>query len=294
MDEVRAVNQRRVDQPQDYIVTVVTLLLYVGVLFAPFCFSWSGLILCFFLYCFSAMGVTLGYHRLLTHRSFKTYPVVRNVIAFAGASAFMGGPLTWVGIHRLHHAESDQDLDPHTPAHGFLWSHLTYIFRRDPADLEHWRFTKDLSKEPFMVFLERYQLLIFIANLSLLYLIGEAYSPAPFGAGLGWSWVIWGGLLRVVLVYNAAGAVNSFGHVFGYRNFETKDSSRNLWWVAILTFGEGWHNNHHASQRLAAHGRRWFELDPTYWCIRALEMCGLAWNVSRPNPAVEGQADSRT
>ena len=177
-------SQCRSAQPHNTIVIVVTIFLYLGALASPFHFSWSGFSICIALYCISAMGVTLGYHRLLTHRSFKTYSIVRNLIALAGASAFMGGPLTWVGLHRLHHAQSDQELDPHTPRHGFLWSHLTYIFRKDPSELEFWRYTKDLSKEKFMVLLERFQLLVFASSLLLLYLAGEMISSAPFGKGL--------------------------------------------------------------------------------------------------------------
>ena len=287
--------QSRLNQPMNWPVVASFLLMYAGAAFAPFYFSWSGLVIALILYCLTGLGITLGYHRLLTHRSFQTRDWVRNVISFFGCMAFIGGPLTWVGIHRIHHAHSDEDDDPHSPNHGWLWSHVLYAFRVDPESQNALNFVKDLKQSPFLCWLEKWSFVPQLSGFILLYVAGELVSLAPWGSGLGLSWLFWGGFLRTVALLNAAGFVNSVTHTQGYRNFPTKDDSRNLWWVALLTFGEGWHNNHHAQQRSAAHGMLWWELDPTFWVIRAMSRLGLAWNVVEPSlPGAAPQPEQST
>ncbi len=278
----KACPSRRTEQPINWPVLVSFTLMYIGAALAPFHFSWSSLGIAVVLYCVTGMAITLGYHRLLTHRSFQTFDWLRNVIAYFGCMAFIGGPLTWAEIHRLHHQHSDEEEYPHRPHDGFLWSHVLYAFRLDPDSHRALNYVKDLRLSGVLTWLEKWSFVPQLSSFVALYILGELVSPAPWGSGLGLSWLLWGGFVRTVVMLNAAGLVNSVTHIVGYRNFETKDNSRNLWWVALITFGEGWHNNHHAQQRSAAHGMLWWELDPTFWAIRLLSAFGSAWNIVEP------------
>lgn len=249
--------------------------------FFPMFFSWSGLIIAFALWCIcGGWGICIGYHRLLTHRSFATPKWFEYFLTLLGTMNWQGGPIRWVGVHRIHHKESDGDLDPHSPQHGFTWAHMFWTVMKDPEGVDPYAVTKDLQRDSTMVWIDRY----FYIPLFLL---------APVLFGLGWwllgtwqggmSWVVWGVAVRTVFGYHATWFVNSAAHTWGYRNFKTKDGSRNNWWVALLSFGEGWHNNHHAQQRSAAHGMRWWEIDLSYMTIRVFELVGLAKRVVRPN-----------
>ncbi|MGA0174409.1 MAG: acyl-CoA desaturase, partial [Phycisphaerales bacterium] len=202
-----------------------------------------------------------------------------HVFATLGALCWQGGPLHWVGTHRLHHAESDSELDPHSPQHGFTWSHILWCFHQRPDGRDPFEVTKDLARDPYLVWLDRWFLLPQVGLAAVLYGIGYWATGTGMGA-LGY--VIWGVCVRTIFCYHATWFVNSAAHTWGYRNFRTTDGSRNTWWVALLSFGEGWHNNHHAQQRSAAHGMRWWEVDPTWWTIRALERMGLVHSVVRP------------
>ena len=258
------------------------LLLHLGALaaFIPSTFSWGAAATLPLLWWITGgLGICLGYHRLLTHRSFKTSKFLEHVFATLGALCWQGGPLHWVGTHRLHHAESDGDLDPHSPQHGFTWSHILWCFHRRPDGRDPFAVTKDLARDPYLVWLDRWFLLPQVALAAVLYGIGFWATGTGMGA-LGY--VIWGVCVRTIFCFHATWFVNSAAHTWGYRNFRTTDGSRNTWWVAMLSFGEGWHNNHHAQQRSAAHGMRWWELDPTWWTIRVLERLGLVHSVVRP------------
>lgn len=261
---------------------IVITAVHVGALFAPFTFSWTGLIILLVLYPITGgLGVTAGFHRLLTHRSFKTYPAIRYFLTFCGCLAMEGAPISWVASHRLHHKESDQTPDPHSPIVNFLWSHMLWLFWKTPgvATAEEERnWTRDLQKDPGIRFLSKFFFPINLLVAGGLYGIGHAIAGPSFGLSL----FIWGFCLRVVLVWHATWLVNSATHMWGYQNYESGDNSRNTWWVALITFGEGWHNNHHADQTSAAHGHRWFEFDMTYVFIRMLERMGLAWDVVEP------------
>ncbi len=250
--------------------------LHAGVLLAPFTFTWSGLVVFGILYVVTGLGVTLGYHRLLTHRSFTTPKWVEYALTLCGVLANEGGPLSWVAGHRKHHRYSDRDGDPHSPNKGFWWAQVGWWTHRDPVlddPVLGIQNVKDLTRDPVHRFLERWQILPPLALAASLYALGEWWG------GVGLSWVVWGIFVRTVSVFHATWLVNSAAHIWGYRNFETKDRSTNLWWVALLTFGEGWHNNHHAHQRSARHGLRWWEVDPTYLCVRLLGVVGLATNI---------------
>jgi len=243
------------------------------------------------------IGICLGYHRLLTHASFKTHRPLKVLITLFGVLALQGGPASWVSAHRLHHKEVEQELDPHTPLVNFLWSHFVWLFFDHPelkTDDQLKRYAADIMDDRVMVFFEKtYAILYAFSALLILglgYGIGALYGYAPAGLepgmAAGWtvglSMLFWGVFLRTVLVWHATWFVNSATHVWGYRNFDTDDDSRNSWWVALITFGEGWHNNHHADARSAAHGMKWFEIDFTYITIRAMALIGLAWDIARP------------
>jgi stearoyl-CoA desaturase (delta-9 desaturase) len=254
--------------------------LHVGCLFAPFQFSWGALLVAFLLYWFVlSFGVSMCYHRLLTHRSFETPRFFRYFLTMVASLAWQGGPIYWVGTHRVHHRESDTDLDPHSPHHGFSWAHMMWCLVNDPHHRNPADATKDLVKEPFMVWTERLFFLPQILLAILLFAIG------------GWPWVIWGICVRTVFTYHATWFVNSASHMWGYRNFETREQSRNNWWVALLSWGEGWHNNHHAHQRSASFRVRWFEFDPTFAAIKVLSWFGLTRKIYVPeDPLNTGSA----
>ena len=255
------------------------VVVHLGCIAAPWTFTWSGLGLVIALHWLcGGIGICLGYHRLLTHSSFLTPKWTKRLIATIGCLAGEGPPLSWVANHRLHHARSDQEGDPHSPNDGSIWSHVFWLaFRVGGKDS-----TAYFKKWAPDLYQDRY-----IRSLDYLFLpINLAFSAAIFGAGYAYdgmevavSWLIWAVAIRMVLVLHTTWLVNSASHMWGYRNYETRDDSRNNWWVALLTYGEGWHNNHHAHPRMANHGHKWWEIDMTYTVIRLMKACGLAWNV---------------
>jgi stearoyl-CoA desaturase (delta-9 desaturase) len=257
---------------------VIFFALFHGVaLLAPWFFSWSALGAALLLHwLFGGIGICLGYHRLLSHRSFRVPRGVEYLIALLGALAIQGGPIFWVGGHRQHHAYTeDLDKDPYSATRGFWWSHMAWLFFTRPeffnADLYR-QSAPDLARQPFYRWLDRYFLLLQVPLAVALYAWG------------GWSFVLYGIAVRSVFLWHSTWFVNSATHRWGYRNFASDDGSRNLWWVSVLTYGEGWHNNHHAYPNVAQSGLRWWEVDTTWWAIRALQMCGLAKKVVMPPP----------
>jgi sn-2 palmitoyl-lipid 9-desaturase len=269
----------------DWPIVIWIGLVHVGILAAPFYFTWKALALCVFLSWFTgSIGVCLGYHRQLTHGSFSTYRPVRWLLAFFGGLSGEGSALTWVANHRKHHVFSDQEGDPHSPREGGLWSHMLWFMpdygSRHYGELTR-RYAPDLLKDPVIRALHPLFLPSHLLMGAVLYAIGyfgwDAYTGASF--------VAWGMFVRLVYVLHVTWFVNSASHMWGYRNYVTTDDSRNLWWVGLLAFGEGWHNNHHAFQRMAKHGHRWWEIDMTYWVICAMEKLGLAWDVVHDVPA---------
>jgi len=258
-------------------------LLWIGALhvlallaFVPGYFTWSALAVCLALHWLTGgVGITLTYHRLLTHRSFATRPKwLEYVLTIIGCCASEGGPIGWVADHRRHHKYSDQEDDVHSPNRGFGWAHMFWWMTPDissihtPEYLERW--APDLNRDPVHRFLERWHFVFVLLSFAGLYALG------------GMPWLVWGGFLRSVLVLHTTWLVNSATHVWGYRSHETRDDSTNLWWVALLTYGEGWHNNHHAFQTSARHGLRWWELDMTYLAIRTLSFIGITYDLKLP------------
>jgi stearoyl-CoA desaturase (delta-9 desaturase) len=253
--------------------------LHVGALAAPFYFTWKAVALALFLgWLTGGVGICLGFHRLFSHASFGTSKPLRWAIAFLGGLAGEGSCLHWVANHRKHHVYSDLEGDPHSPLDGSWWSHMLWFLPKisqEDNDALHRRWAPDLMKDPFIRFLDKTFILWHLLFGAVLYAIGAYF----WDSYTGWSFVVWGMFVRLVYVLHATWFVNSATHMWGYRNYETTDQSRNLWWVALLTYGEGWHNNHHAHPRGANHGHRWFEVDVTYVTIRLLEKVGLFRNV---------------
>lgn len=255
--------------------------LHTGALAAPFCFTWSGLLIAIFLsWITGCLGVCLGFHRLLTHNSFETYRPVRWMLALFGTLAGEGPPIMWVSAHRKHHRFSDQEHDPHSPRDGTWWSHINWMLPH--YGTQHWaslyhQYSRDLVTDRFLRLLDQtflwWHLLLGIG----VFLAGWQMWDLRTGV----SFVVWGMFVRMVYVLHITWAINSASHMWGYRTYDTRDNSRNLWWLGLLGWGEGWHNNHHAFQRVANHGHRWWEFDITYLVVSLMERTGLAWNVVR-------------
>lgn len=257
--------------------SVITFALFhCGAVAALFFFSWPAFFTAVLLYWVSlSFGIGMGYHRLLTHRSYKVPKPVEYFLAVCGTLALEGGPIPWVATHRIHHKYSDQDGDPHTPRDGKWWSHLIWMLVGDAsnANIEQCsRYVPDLMRDPFHRALSKYHW-VPLAVVSLLLCLG------------GLRFVLWGLCMRVTLGYHATWMINSLTHIQGARRFETRDDSRNNWLVALFTFGEGWHNNHHAYPTSARHGLAWYEIDITWMTIRLLQAVGLAKAV-KTAPAV--------
>ena len=249
---------------------------------AFFTFSWQNLLAAFVLWVIAgSWGIGLGYHRLLTHRGFKAPLWLERSLATFGTLAMQSGPISWVATHRLHHAFTDTDKDPHSPRNGVFWSHMGWIFKGtaqvQPESVRR-RYTPDLMRDPYMLFLDKYY-----------YLLSFPVGIALFAIG-GLPMVIWGIFLRIVIGWHFTWLVNSATHLWGSRRFKTNDDSRNNGLVAAVTFGEGWHNNHHAYPRSARHGLTWREFDVNWVQIALLERLGLVTDVYAYDIALESDA----
>ena len=256
--------------PRNWTVTLFMVAIHSVALlaFLPSNLTWSAVGVAVLLHWFTGcLGITLGWHRLIAHRSFQVPQWLEYFFVFCGSLACQHGPIDWVGLHRHHHAYSDQSNDHHDSNKGFWWSHMGWMLRETPAEAEIPRFTRDINSDPVYRFFNKFFLLLQVALGIGLYLFG------------GWAFVTWGIFVRLVAVYHCTWLVNSATHKFGYRNYKTDDHSTNCWWVALLTYGEGWHNNHHAFQYSARHGLKWWEIDLTWLTIRLLQTLGLAHKV---------------
>jgi sn-1 stearoyl-lipid 9-desaturase len=271
--------------PRNWPTTVFIALFHVGAIAALFMFSWEALAVTVFLWWVSgSLGIGMGFHRLLTHRGFKTPKLVEYFLSVCGTLTVEGGHIDWVVTHRIHHAHTDAPGDPHTPRDGRYWAHMGWIFKGTAQQHGHevmMRYAPDLMKDRFHVWLNNfYWVPIVLLGAALLW----------FG---GWSVFMWGMFLRVTFGLHATWFVNSATHLWGTRRFVTTDDSTNSWWVALLTFGEGWHNNHHAHPRAARHGLKWYEIDMNWWGIRALQALGLAKDIKLISPATIASAEAR-
>ncbi len=242
------------------------------------------------MYVLVGFGVTVGFHRLLTHRSFEARPGVRATLAALGSMSVQGAVIHWVADHRKHHTFTDEAGDPHSPhthgGHGWravlggIWhAHMGWLFDRDERASAR-RFARDLREEPGIVLVDRLFPVWALLGLLLPFLAGFALSGGRLVGGL--TGLVWGGLVRIFLLHHATWSVNSICHMYGKRPFEIDDESRNNWAVALVSLGEGWHHNHHAFPTSARHGLRRPQLDPSYGVIRLMEVAGLARNLRRP------------
>jgi stearoyl-CoA desaturase (delta-9 desaturase) len=252
---------------------------------------WHDVVVFLVFYAATGLGVTVGFHRLFTHRSFKTRPAVRAILAVCGSAAIEGPVISWVADHRKHHAFSDQPGDPHSPHvdHGVGWrgalrglahAHVGWLFIHTQRGNRR-RYAPDLLADPVVAFVDRMFLVWAIGGLVLPFglgwLVGGTITTALTG-------MLWGGAVRLLVLHHATFSINSLCHFFGRRRFATDDESRNLAWLSLLTFGEAWHNNHHAFPTSAAHGLGRREIDISAGVIRLLEAVGLAWDVVRVSP----------
>jgi fatty-acid desaturase len=259
------------DHQRNWVTTSVMAAFHVLAVAALFMFTWKAFLSAIVLWGFAVnMGIGMGYHRLLTHRGYRTPKWVEYFLAICGTLSLEGGPIFWVATHRVHHQLTDRPGDPHTPHDGGWWAHAGWILSGDALHHETAlmaRYAPDLAKDRFLVLLSKYHYLpLIVVGLGLL-------------AWGGWSCVMWGIFLRVTLGLHATWLVNSATHMWGTKRFATRDESRNNWWVALITGGEGWHNNHHAHPVSARHGLAWYEFDLNYYGIWLLSKLGLAKNI---------------
>ena len=268
--EVASINS---NQKLNKTTTAVMIAVHLGALAALFQFNWISLAVALLLYWLTVdLGISLGYHRLHTHRSYRVPLWIEYFFALCGSLTLEGGPIFWVATHRLHHQLSDKPGDPHTPREGAWWAHVGWIL---VGEAKHnntrlmAKYAPDLAKHRFYVWLNNYHWLPCAVLAALLFVVG------------GWPMMLWGCFVRIVVGLHATWLVNSATHLWGSRRFPTRDDSRNNWWVALLTFGEGWHNNHHAHPTSARHGLAWYEFDPSWIQIRFLEVLGIAKAVHR-------------
>ncbi len=284
----------------DRIANVVVMLVPLGLVGLAAWQAWGGalhwqdLVVLALTYLLTGLGITVGFHRLFTHRSFKTSAPLRALFAVLGSAAVEGPVIEWVANHRKHHQFSDQPGDPHSPHvdHGNGWrgalaglyhAHVGWIFSGDAlADRE--RYAKDLLADPVVRFVDDTFLLWVLAGLAFPFALGLALTGTLVG---GLTALLWGGAVRMFCLHHATFSINSLCHYFGRRRFPTDDESRNLSWLALPTLGEAWHNNHHAFPTSARHGLRWWQLDPSAWLISALGRVGLVWDVVRISPERE-------
>ena len=244
------------------------VLFHLGAIGALFVFSWRNFLTAVFLYWVATgLGISLGYHRLHTHRSYRAPRLLEYFFAICGSLTLEGGPITWVATHRIHHQKSDHEGDPHSPRDGMWWSHVGWILFGESLDRLTGivcKYAPDLGKDRFYVWLNKYFWFPLVVLAAALLAIG------------GWQLFLWGICVRVVFGLHATWLVNSATHMWGGRRFSTRDDSRNNWWVALLTFGEGWHNNHHAHPTSARHGLAWYEFDPSWITLTILRKLGIA------------------
>ncbi|MDJ1172882.1 acyl-CoA desaturase [Roseofilum capinflatum] len=258
----------------NWIIIAVMIAMHIGVVlafFPPF-FSWSAVGVFLVLHIITGSGVEIGWHRLASHRSFTCPKWVEYFFVFCGTFSGLSSPIDWAGTHRIHHAHSDKEGDYHNINKGFWWSHFIWILYHKPdIDEKVAKVTKDIKDDPFYQFCDRYLLVLHFGLAAILFALG------------GLPWVMWGSVVRVVLLWHGAWGVNSFAHAFGYRTYDTDDKSTNLWWLVPLTYGQGWHNNHHAFPYSARCGLKWWEIDPSWGVISLLHRVGLVTKVRLPN-----------
>lgn len=278
----------------EYVIPVIIFHLMIPLAFFSYFFSWWGLL---FLpignYIFTSLGIGAGYHRLLTHQGFECPKWFEYTLATLGVCSFQDSPARWVLVHRVHHQHSDHQPDPHTPRVSAFWAHMGWLFidnRELSTAAAYDRYAKDVIRDRYYFWLQRglnwvwvyaaHAVLIGVSGLAVGWLVtGTSAGALQFGAKV----FMWGVIMRTVYTWHVTWAINSAAHMWGYRNYETREDSQNNWLFAILTNGEGWHNNHHADPRSAQHGHKWWEIDITHLSLRMFEKLGLVKNIVGPN-----------
>ena len=293
--EVRAVKMPLVDRVASAVVTgappiLVLLGMWLG--WSHGLLVWQDLLVLAIFYMVIGSGITVGFHRLLTHRSFKTHRFTRAFFAALGSAAAEGPVIDWVATHRKHHQYSDESGDPHSPhldhrdgwrgqVWGLVHAHIGWVFS-DMEVADETRYAKDLLADPWIRFVDRTFVLWVAAGLAAAFGLGVALTGTVTG---GLTALLWGGAARIFFMHHATFSINSVCHYFGRADYDTGDESKNVFWLAIPTWGEAWHNNHHAFPTSYRHGLQRWQLDPSAAIIRTLEMMGLAWDVVRVDPA---------
>ena len=291
-DDVQPTENETLDR---FLTGTITVLPFLGLILVGWqlwdeALSWSDIAVFLIVYSLTGLGITIGFHRLLTHRSFKTKPWLRFTFAALGSAAIEGPVISWVADHRKHHAFSDQPGDPHSPhvdhghgltgaLRGLFHAHVGWLFiHTDRANKE--RYAPDLMSDPVIRYVDRTFFIWVFVGLLFPFLLGWAIGGTLLAGLTG---LLWGGLVRMLVLHHVTYSINSLCHFFGRRDYATDDESRNLLWLAPLSFGESWHNNHHAFPTSAHHGLRWWQVDVSAMVIRGLEKVGLAWDVQRPS-----------
>jgi stearoyl-CoA desaturase (Delta-9 desaturase) len=252
---------------------------------------WSDIVIFIGAYILTGLGVTVGFHRLFTHRSFKTYRPIRAALAVLGSAAIEGPVTAWVADHRKHHDFSDQLGDPHSPhvehgrgfggaLRGLFHAHVGWLFVHTHRGAKE-RYARDLRAEPMIMIIDRLFVVWAVGGLAACFVAGWVLGGTPKSGVTG---LLWGGGVRMLVVHHVTYSINSICHFAGRRGFDTPDESRNVWWLSLFTFGESWHNNHHAFPTSARHGLSRWQIDPSAWVIWTLEKLGLAWDVVRITP----------
>ena len=297
-DDIRPMS--RLERNVNMAAVVIPFLAFIGaiVLLWNSYFGWSDLLIMGVMYAITAPGITVGYHRLLTHRSFQTSKPVEYAFAVAGSMAVQGAVIPWVADHRKHHAHTDREGDPHSPhgdEHGTgvrgvlrgLWHAHAGWLMKEHGRADWKRYAPDLYEDRGMRWINRrFPLLVTLSVLVIPSLAGYLLTGTLLGALTGY---LWGGFVRVFLVHHVTWSINSICHFSGSRRFDLDDESRNVWWLALPSLGEAWHHNHHAFPRSAQHGLKRWELDPSAWIIAAMEKVGLARKVVRIAPERQDQ-----
>jgi stearoyl-CoA desaturase (delta-9 desaturase) len=285
---------KRLDQIANAAATVLPVLGLGGVAWQVWgsALHWQDLVVFAVTMTLAGFGITVGFHRLFTHRSFKTSPFMRALFAILGSAAVEGPVIEWVAYHRRHHAFADQDGDPHSPhvghgsgirgaLRGLFYAHVGWVvFSDEPANEE--RYAPDLLKDRTIKLIDRTFILWVVVGLAFAFGLGVALTGTVAGGLTG---LLWGGAVRILVVHHITFSINSLCHFFGSKDYETDDESRNLRWLAPFSFGEAWHNNHHAFPTSAAHGLTRWQFDPSKIVIYGLEKVGLVWDVVRVSPA---------
>ncbi|MBG1271888.1 acyl-CoA desaturase [Nostoc sp. WHI] len=254
-------------------VILFTVALHLAALLAliPSNFSWAAIGVAVFLHWITiSLGISLGFHRLASHRSLQTSKFLEYFLILCGTLAGQGGVFGWVGYHRSHHLHTDKEGDPHNSNQGFWWSHINWLMHDVPMRSQLPSLTKDVANDRFYQFCHKYYIILQVGLAVLLYFLG------------GFPFVVWGIFVRLFVGFHGTFFVNSACHKFGYKTYDTGDRSTNCWWVALISYGEGWHNNHHAFQYSARHGLQWWEIDLTWTAIQILQAFRLVDKVRVP------------